>query len=171
MNDPYIDTAEKALFGLSAAAIPGAFLVDTFPILKNVPSWFPGAQFQRRAKEWHDLAQKMVEVPFAAVKQNIVRLISSVLQSQSFINFCCILFLAGRHRGTFVHFVLYREYRSQQRCCLSRTTHSGDCCELVHWYVQYIHDTDGSILLIQRCVCDTAGSDTVRHFPLTHKSQ
>ena len=28
---------------------PGAFLVDIIPILKYVPEWFPGANFQRKA--------------------------------------------------------------------------------------------------------------------------
>jgi hypothetical protein len=31
-NDPYIEVSEKALEGLLQAAVPGAFLVDTFPI-------------------------------------------------------------------------------------------------------------------------------------------
>ena len=48
-DDPYISIAEVALNGAVEAGVPGAFLVDLVPILKYVPSWFPGAGFQRKA--------------------------------------------------------------------------------------------------------------------------
>ncbi|KAJ6618922.1 cytochrome P450 [Mycena sp. CBHHK59/15] len=51
-DDSYIQMAEKAAHDVSNASIPGAFLVDTFPALKYVPSWFPGAGFKCKAKEW-----------------------------------------------------------------------------------------------------------------------
>ena len=47
-DDPYISIAEELLSGASQAGIPGAFLVDLFSNLKYVPSWFPGAGFQRK---------------------------------------------------------------------------------------------------------------------------
>ncbi|KAE9395288.1 cytochrome P450 [Gymnopus androsaceus JB14] len=40
-HDPYIDLAKKALQGLAQAAIPGTYLVDAFPLLKNIPRWIP----------------------------------------------------------------------------------------------------------------------------------
>ncbi len=43
-NDPAVDNAETALAGLAEAGNPGSFLVDTFPIMKHIPSWFPGAE-------------------------------------------------------------------------------------------------------------------------------
>jgi len=70
-DDPYIKTAEQGVRPLMVAAVPGAFLVDALPLLKHVPEWFPGAGFQKRAKEWKKLARTMVEVPFAAAKKNI----------------------------------------------------------------------------------------------------
>ncbi|KAJ7467798.1 cytochrome P450 [Mycena galericulata] len=70
-NDPYIDLAEKAMHGLSVASIPGAFLVDTIPALKYVPSWIPGAGFQRKAKEWRKLAREVLEVPFIEAKRDV----------------------------------------------------------------------------------------------------
>jgi hypothetical protein len=72
-DDPYVKTAEQGVRPLMAAAIPGAFLVDAFPFLKQVPEWFPGAGFQKKAKAWKKLARIMIEVPFAAAKKNIVR--------------------------------------------------------------------------------------------------
>ncbi|KAJ3990909.1 cytochrome P450, partial [Lentinula boryana] len=40
-NDPNIVAAEKMINVLNVAGIPGAFLVDVFPILKYIPYWFP----------------------------------------------------------------------------------------------------------------------------------
>jgi hypothetical protein len=49
-DDPYVSIAEESLNGLGVAlaGIPGAFWVDLIPIMKYVPSWFPGAGFQRK---------------------------------------------------------------------------------------------------------------------------
>jgi len=51
-DDPYISIAEEALNSLSEAGRLGAFWVDLFPILKYVPSWFPGGGFQKKAARW-----------------------------------------------------------------------------------------------------------------------
>ena len=48
-NDPYIKIAEEAAESAAELLIAGAFLVDIIPILKYVPEWFPGAQFQGKA--------------------------------------------------------------------------------------------------------------------------
>ena len=71
-DDPYISLAEEALHGLNQAATPGAFWVDLFPILKYVPSWFPGAGFQRKAAYWREVNATMVEKPFRYVKEQLV---------------------------------------------------------------------------------------------------
>ncbi|KZT24415.1 cytochrome P450 [Neolentinus lepideus HHB14362 ss-1] len=70
-NDPYVTISEKAMQGASAAFVPGAFLVNDFPILKYVPSWSPGAEFQRKAMEWKKATDAMFHKPFNAVKVGI----------------------------------------------------------------------------------------------------
>ncbi|KAJ7247337.1 cytochrome P450, partial [Mycena rebaudengoi] len=70
-NDPYITLVRDAMHTLSIAGPPGTFLVDFLPILKYVPDWFPGAQFQRKAKAWRKLARDSLDVPFADAKRNI----------------------------------------------------------------------------------------------------
>ncbi|KAF5372144.1 hypothetical protein D9758_005118 [Tetrapyrgos nigripes] len=70
-NDPYITTAEGALAALAVAATPGAFMVDAIPILKYVPEWFPGAGFQRKAREWKQLALAMRDKPFEEATKRI----------------------------------------------------------------------------------------------------
>ncbi|KAF8994703.1 cytochrome P450 [Cyathus striatus] len=71
-NDPYIKLAEAGVQPLLEATVPGAFLVDTFPMLKYIPTWIPGANFKRKANEWHKAARGMVDIPFEATKAAIV---------------------------------------------------------------------------------------------------
>ena len=71
-DDPYISLAEDAFDGLSQAGIPGAFLVDIIPILKYVPSWFPGAGFQKKAARWREGIKEMSENPFRHVQEQLV---------------------------------------------------------------------------------------------------
>ncbi|KAF9257842.1 cytochrome P450 [Marasmius fiardii PR-910] len=63
-GDPYVAIADAAMHPLLEALVPGKYLVDSFPILKHIPSWFPGAGFQRKAEESKDLATKIVNKPF-----------------------------------------------------------------------------------------------------------
>jgi hypothetical protein len=72
-DDPYISIAEEALKGVAEAGTPGAFWVDTFPILKYVPSWFPGAGFQKKAARWRECINTMAENPFRHVQEQLVQ--------------------------------------------------------------------------------------------------
>jgi hypothetical protein len=72
-DDPYILIAEEALSGVAEAGIPGAFLVDLFPILKHVPSWFPGAGFQKKAARWREATHIMADKPFRQVQEQLVQ--------------------------------------------------------------------------------------------------
>ncbi|KAK0440601.1 cytochrome P450 [Armillaria borealis] len=66
-NDPYILAAEEGLCSLAKAAVPGAFLVDSIPLLKYIP----GATFKRKAKKWRQYSKTMREMPFEAAKRRI----------------------------------------------------------------------------------------------------
>ncbi|RXW15361.1 hypothetical protein EST38_g10493 [Candolleomyces aberdarensis] len=85
-NDPYRAASEASFHAVAKAGVPGAFLVDTFPLLKYVPAWFPGASFQRKAREWHKLARATLELPYAAAKKGLetgtatVSVVSTCLQ-------------------------------------------------------------------------------------------
>ncbi|KAK7047328.1 hypothetical protein VNI00_006559 [Paramarasmius palmivorus] len=70
VGDSVIDMADRALEGFVAAAVPGTFWVDYLPVLKYVPSWFPGASFKRKAREWAKNVDEMLNVPFDIVKSN-----------------------------------------------------------------------------------------------------
>ncbi|GAW06633.1 cytochrome P450 [Lentinula edodes] len=68
-DDPSIIAAEEMFAVLNTAGIPGSFLVDVFPLLKHIPTWFPGASFKRRAQEWYDIRNETITPPFLKVKQ------------------------------------------------------------------------------------------------------
>ena len=71
-GDHYISLAEEVINGANEASIPGAFWVDLFPILAYVPSWFPGAGFQKKAAHWGKLNAIMIEKPFRYVQEQLV---------------------------------------------------------------------------------------------------
>ncbi|KAG6833863.1 hypothetical protein H0H87_011797 [Tephrocybe sp. NHM501043] len=71
-NDPFVELADKATEQFSLSTAPGSFLVDVLPILRHVPVWFPGAGFQRKAKEWAATLVEMVDRPHNYVKREMV---------------------------------------------------------------------------------------------------
>ncbi|KAJ2928435.1 hypothetical protein H1R20_g8645, partial [Candolleomyces eurysporus] len=85
-NDPYRAASEASFQAVAKAGVPGAFLVDTFPLLKYVPAWFPGASFQRKAREWRKLALATLELPYVEAKKGLetgtatVSVVSTCLQ-------------------------------------------------------------------------------------------
>jgi hypothetical protein len=80
-NDPYINAAEEGLRAIFTALVPGAFLVDTFPWLRWMPEWMPGAGFKTKARKWRKTAETMLNAPFEATKREIVSHLSPPLFS------------------------------------------------------------------------------------------
>ncbi|KAF9506705.1 hypothetical protein BS47DRAFT_1385443 [Hydnum rufescens UP504] len=70
-EDDTVRFSKKAAVIFGEAAQPGAFLVDTFPALKHIPSWFPGAGFQRKAAEWRDTMLKGLSIPHEQAKKDM----------------------------------------------------------------------------------------------------
>ncbi|KAF5387587.1 hypothetical protein D9757_006613 [Collybiopsis confluens] len=66
-NDRYVWLAKELEHVIADVARPGAYLVDTVPLLKYIPSWFPGAGFKRRAKVWSAMVTELLETPFEYV--------------------------------------------------------------------------------------------------------
>ena len=58
---------------MTESAVPGAYLVDAFPLLKYIPSWMPGARFKRVAEMTNVLMDELVKVPFDEMLSKIVR--------------------------------------------------------------------------------------------------
>ncbi|KAF7357540.1 O-methylsterigmatocystin oxidoreductase [Mycena sanguinolenta] len=70
-NDYFVALSESAVKKVSESTFPGAMAVNTFPILRYLPSWMPGAGFQRYAAETRQLTKEMQEAPVDFVKQNM----------------------------------------------------------------------------------------------------
>ncbi|KAG8965056.1 hypothetical protein FRC05_003371 [Tulasnella sp. 425] len=67
-ND-YVDKHET-LVGFSKKAVAG-YVVDLFPPLRFIPSWFPFAQFKRDAKIWKAYAESVRKLMFEGVQQRM----------------------------------------------------------------------------------------------------
>ena len=51
----------------------GFFLVNAFPLLKYLPSWFPGTGFKKIARNGYELTRAMYWVPYEITKKKLVR--------------------------------------------------------------------------------------------------
>lgn len=68
MNDPFVETSEKAVAMLALSAFPGSALVNTIPILRYLPECFPGIEFHKFARKCRELTRKMRYEPLDMVK-------------------------------------------------------------------------------------------------------
>ncbi|KAF8882583.1 cytochrome P450 [Infundibulicybe gibba] len=70
-EDPWIAKSEE-LHKITALAIqPGRWLVDSFPILRFIPSFLPGASFLRWAKISREAAFNLVRLPYDQIKEQM----------------------------------------------------------------------------------------------------
>ena len=58
-NDKYVDIAEAAMDCFNIVFQPGRYMVQTFPSLRHIPSWFPGAKFRREFAAWYPTVRKI----------------------------------------------------------------------------------------------------------------
>ncbi|KIJ55030.1 hypothetical protein M422DRAFT_24891 [Sphaerobolus stellatus SS14] len=70
-TDPMLSLAGLAMEHFSEMIVANAFAVDTFPILRHVPSWLPGAGWKKKAIRYRNVLSDMVEKPYHWVKQQI----------------------------------------------------------------------------------------------------
>ncbi|PPQ86330.1 hypothetical protein CVT25_005631 [Psilocybe cyanescens] len=71
-EDYFVDLSEAAMVKMCDSWIaPGAMVVNTLPILRHLPSWFPGATFKKYAIEGQELTRKFRDDPFAFVTKSI----------------------------------------------------------------------------------------------------
>ena len=75
-GDYFVKLAEDAVATLSESILPGASAVNALPILRFLPSWFPGAGFKRFANRAKALTRQMRAVPFDFVEKGMVRSLS-----------------------------------------------------------------------------------------------
>ncbi|KAK7439861.1 hypothetical protein VKT23_017431 [Stygiomarasmius scandens] len=66
-----VKIAEDAMAGFARASEPGRWWVDSFPALKYVPKWLPGASFKRIAASMREELDILYDVPFDFVKNEM----------------------------------------------------------------------------------------------------
>ncbi|KZT24101.1 cytochrome P450 [Neolentinus lepideus HHB14362 ss-1] len=72
-DDPFIEIIEtNNLLGVEGTT-PGKFLVDSFPILRFIPTWFPGAHFHREVKRYRQYLNREHEIPYRWVKEQMAK--------------------------------------------------------------------------------------------------
>ncbi|KAK1224096.1 hypothetical protein PQX77_008426 [Marasmius sp. AFHP31] len=69
--DRFIRIAEEGIRVGSLATAPGKWLVDSIPILRLLPDWFPGAGFKRQAKKWSEQLYSQSLEPHRWVKKQM----------------------------------------------------------------------------------------------------
>jgi len=70
-DDTFASTAEEAARMFSESGFPGAVAVNSIPILRYLPEWFPGAGFKAYARKCRELTKKMRYDPLNMVKQKM----------------------------------------------------------------------------------------------------
>ena len=57
----------------SEVMTPGRYLVEHFPALAHIPSWFPGAKFKRDAEKWRPNINFSQTLLYETVERAMVR--------------------------------------------------------------------------------------------------
>ncbi|KAF8212348.1 cytochrome P450 [Mycena galopus ATCC 62051] len=70
-DDRFVQMAEEGIKIASMASPPGKWLVDSFPFLRFLPEWFPGAGFKKTAREWSQTLYEQSLEPHEWVKEQI----------------------------------------------------------------------------------------------------
>ncbi|KZV93041.1 cytochrome P450 [Exidia glandulosa HHB12029] len=70
-GDTFVAGIQNAVRLSSLGATPGRWLVDYLPILRFVPSWFPGAEFKRLGWEWKKVIDDQLYRPFQWTKDRV----------------------------------------------------------------------------------------------------
>ncbi|KAG6199031.1 hypothetical protein E4U35_006897 [Claviceps purpurea] len=69
--DPLVTLIERTMVIFSKTVVPFAWAVDMIPQLRHLPSWLPGVPFHKRARQWKPVAERMMNVPYNFVRQQM----------------------------------------------------------------------------------------------------
>ncbi|KAG5991738.1 hypothetical protein E4U52_003372 [Claviceps spartinae] len=69
--DPLVTIIERAMAIFSKTVLPFAWAVDMIPQLRHLPSWLPGVSFYKTARQWKPVAERMMNVPYNFVRQQM----------------------------------------------------------------------------------------------------
>ena len=72
-SSTYLVSARKEVEIFSEVMTPGRYLVEHFPALAHIPSWFPGAKFKRDAEKWRPNINFSQTLLYETVERAMVR--------------------------------------------------------------------------------------------------
>ncbi|GJE91204.1 cytochrome P450 [Phanerochaete sordida] len=72
-DDPLVSLAEDFSRLTADSTTPGRWLVDSFPILRHIPTWFPGAGFKRWAMRAKARMDEFAYLPYQVAKDKITQ--------------------------------------------------------------------------------------------------
>ena len=75
-NNELIQRVDTVLDGVAQAMVPGRFAVDHIPVLKHLPSWFPGGGFHKTFQMWKAESLSFKDFVFASRNTALVSLIT-----------------------------------------------------------------------------------------------
>ncbi|KAJ7639244.1 cytochrome P450 [Roridomyces roridus] len=70
-NDSFLQLADESMKQFSELTGANAFAVDTFPFLRYVPEWFPGAGWKKKINPYRATCQAAIDTPFIWVKRQM----------------------------------------------------------------------------------------------------
>ena len=79
IDDPCVTSADESITLGSPLFLPGASMINIFPILAFVPPWFPGASSHKVAAEVKRLTDEVVRVPMDWARARMVGHLSRFL--------------------------------------------------------------------------------------------
>ena len=77
-HDKYAETFNVSAEGVAQGLVPGKYIVDVLPFLKDVPKWVPGFGWQADFERWRAAVHQVKNVPFAHTKEAMVSRSSSI---------------------------------------------------------------------------------------------
>ena len=72
MQNRYVLLSQKALEGFSIARVAGRYWVEHFPILRLLPSWFPGSAARRLGNLYKPFCQATRNELYEKIKEDVV---------------------------------------------------------------------------------------------------
>ena len=72
VDDPYISAADESAFLVGQLLRPGGSLINVFPFLRHIPTWFPGAVSLRTAERARQLIVETMRIPMDELKKRMV---------------------------------------------------------------------------------------------------
>ncbi|KAJ7806150.1 cytochrome P450 [Mycena olivaceomarginata] len=73
LDDPLVHLAERVMGYVTKVITPNTYLVDSLPFLRYIPEWFPGANFQREARDCRNVLNRLMHEPYEIVQQQMER--------------------------------------------------------------------------------------------------